>query len=130
MEADGSDATRLVDMGNRAYPPCWSPDSRRLAFMHSLEIYVIDVDERSLSQLTSTQWRMEAPPPHRPWSVEPTWSLDGERIAFASLRGASPVQQIYVVKVDGSDLIQLTVRGGGHPAWSPDGERIAFLASR
>jgi Tol biopolymer transport system component len=62
--------------------------------------------------------------------VAPTWSPDGSRIAFQSLRGGN--EDIYVMDADGSNLIRLTtsVAADMHPAWSPDGTRIAFVSSR
>jgi Tol biopolymer transport system component len=58
----------------------------------------------------------------------PVWSPDGERIAFASLR--SGTGEIYVMKRDGTDLTQLSHRGGewgiSYLAWSPDGSRIVY----
>jgi Tol biopolymer transport system component len=134
MEADGSNVIRLTDIGERSYPLCWSPDGTRIAFMYhgdNFEIYVVDADGGNLTQLTTTRWQMDAPPPINPWSVEPAWSPDGTRIAFSSLRGVAPSTQIYVVDIDGSDLTRLTVEGSGsYPAWSPDGERIAFTGKR
>ena len=59
-----------------------------------------------------------------PWgATEPTWSPDGERLAF-SLFGS-----IWVVHVEGGTAMQITSSEGyhDHPAWSPDGQRIAFV---
>jgi serine/threonine-protein kinase len=58
--------------------------------------------------------------------VQPTWSPDGSRIAFAA-----PVAdgfQLFVVNADGSNVRQLTHTKGSalDPAWSPDGSEIAF----
>jgi TolB protein len=61
----------------------------------------------------------------------PTWSPDSKRIAF--MGGVSAAEyDIWLVDVDGSNLIQLTDSPGpdGWPAWSPDGKRIAFTSVR
>jgi Tol biopolymer transport system component len=61
---------------------------------------------------------------------EPTWSPDGQRIAFASTIGA--VTNIWTVWTDGTHLIQLTFNAlnNRQPTWSPDGSKIAFVSDR
>jgi Tol biopolymer transport system component len=60
------------------------------------------------------------------FQVDPAWSPDGRRVAFASAREGS--LDIYVMDVDGTGTQRLTStkEDDGHPTWSPDGERIAF----
>jgi Tol biopolymer transport system component len=57
------------------------------------------------------------------------WSPDGSRVAFAASMDGDC--DIYLVDVDGSDLVNLTNSRAdeSHPAWSPDGSRIVFESS-
>ena len=60
------------------------------------------------------------------FQIEPAWSADGARIAFAS--GRSGTSDIYVMNADGTGTTQLTdtTDNDTHPTWSPDGSTIAF----
>jgi Tol biopolymer transport system component len=69
----------------------------------------------------------------------PSWSPDGERIAFVSDRafqdseGLNRNHEIYVMNCgDGSEQTRLTEESEDdfNPRWSPDGEKIAFVSSR
>jgi TolB protein len=61
-------------------------------------------------------------------NVDPTWSPDGQRIAFASLRGATT--ELYTMRADGGDVRQVThdLNIGGRSDWSPDGRALTFYA--
>lgn len=55
-----------------------------------------------------------------------TPSPDGAWIAFSSFRTGS--WQIYVMRVDGSDLRQITSSGNNwHSSWTPDGTKLTFV---
>ncbi len=65
------------------------------------------------------------------WSDEhPSWSPDGERLAFASNRDGD--SEIFVLHLETGNLRQITHNEGfdGHPSWSPDGRRIAFASDQ
>lgn len=61
----------------------------------------------------------------------PTWSPDGERIAFSAI-DQSGVIDLYVYGTGAGELRRLTNDSydDRDPAWSPDGERIAFSSDR
>ncbi len=58
--------------------------------------------------------------------LDPAFSPDGTRIAFASTRTGGG--DIYVMNADGTGVVRLTTDPGedAQPAWSPDGSEIAF----
>jgi PGF-pre-PGF domain-containing protein len=85
------------------------------------EIYVMNPDGSGQTRLTDNV----------AGDLDPSWSPDGSRIAFASYRSyrdGNP--EIYVMNADGSGQIRLTDNVAEYPAWSPDGSRIAFFSNR
>jgi Tol biopolymer transport system component len=74
------------------------------------EIYVIKPDGSAPVKLTA--------------GVDPAWSSDGNRLAFASGTGV-----LSVMNMDGTGLLQLTNQDAWQPPWSPDAASIAFMSS-
>ena len=84
MDADGNNQQRLTDNDFYDTHPSWSPDGKRIAFISrrdghfigegglSTEIYVMDADGGNEQRLTNNRKR----------DSSPSWSPDGERIAF------------------------------------------------
>jgi Tol biopolymer transport system component len=69
----------------------------------------------------------------RPYSYEPSWSPDGEALAFSGFVESSPTlvdasRELFVVSADGLRLRQLTTNRvyDKTPTWSADGSRLAF----
>lgn len=58
----------------------------------------------------------------------PTWSPDGDYVAFESYRGSPDHYAIFVVKRDGTGLAQVTnyALNAQHPSWSRDGHQMTF----
>jgi eukaryotic-like serine/threonine-protein kinase len=117
------DPQPLVFASDYSYSPAISLRGDRLAFLHY--------------QFDTNIWRAPVPRSDHSQPIKliastsedaaPSYSPDGERIAFASTRSGS--FEIYVANVDGSNQIQLTsmkTSDTGSPTWSPDGRQIAF----
>jgi Tol biopolymer transport system component len=62
--------------------------------------------------------------------LNPAWSANGRRIAFASKRDGN--YEIYVMDADGQNQTRLTSDPAidSTPAWSPDGRKIVFESGR
>ncbi len=120
MSLDGDPATAPVP----AYDSAWSRDGRRIAYSsftgdQKSVLYVADLhgDEVGAPRALTKQ-ELDA--------HGPAWSEDGSRIAFTGLWKDS--SQIFIIKADGSNLIQLSRDANmrcSHVSWSPDGRWIA-----
>ncbi len=124
MNANGSNQTRLTNRPIWNDAPVWSPDGRRIAWIHardeSIGLWVMNADGSNQRNLTPGM----AP-------AYPSWSPDGQTIAFsagAETNGYTS-EQVFTVNSDGSGLTRLTKSGTGgyYPRWSPEGSKIAFL---
>ncbi len=128
----GNNISKILNEKNTAVDyPDWSPDGNFIvasvvencklpAINCVFDIYTINADGTNLKNLTKTsasEW-------------VPTWSPDGQKIAFASDRDKD--SEIYVMDKDSSSLEKLTDNTGydGRPRWSPDGEKISFETDR
>ncbi len=144
MGSSGENRRRLTDpppsgsdaAGNMS--PAASPDGKRIVFVGSgedsaedqntHELYVMNADGSDVRQLTNNETL----------DADPTWSPDGEQIAFvrAESWGSEQVQMsLRVIDPNGSGEHVLRQEEEANkngavflnsPAWSPDGTRIAF----
>src|SRR5918911_856520 len=108
MSADGSNVRRLTDSAEDEGTPAWSPDGTKLAFARGLggcipeatcpgpDLYVIDADGKNEKRLTEG----------RVGDSSPSWSPDGTKIAFSSLRDGNA--EVYVMNPDGTGQVNVT----------------------
>ena len=126
MDADGANRTNITQ-NPRAYnrTPSWSPDGSKITFaavrdVHrvdlwnsDLDIFVMNADGTNPVKLTEDAR----------FNMFPSWSPDGERIAFArATHDDITDSDIYVMNADGTALVNLTQTPGVgecYPSWKP-----------
>jgi Tol biopolymer transport system component len=94
----------------------WSPNGAQLAYANPRgAIYVVGSDGRGRRKLIPRQGN------------EPSWSPDGNEIAFTHLvnRDDQTVSSVFVMKADGSNP-HLLIAHAFKPIWSPTGASILF----
>lgn len=101
----------------------WAPDGARIAFSSMGEIWVVELTTGEVTRVYD---------PGEPWARAFGWSPDGRRISMDVGIPGSGESDVWIVSVDGSDVVRLTDFPGreGNPVWSPDGSRIAFMAEQ
>jgi Tol biopolymer transport system component len=124
IRTNGSDRTRLTQSDFNDSEPSYSPSGNKIVFVRvgsdaTSQLYKMDPDGSNRDQLTSGPQGYPA--------ESPTWSPDGDRIAFE--RFVNGDISIYSIEPDGSDLIQHTFGDGARnrePSYSPSGRKIVY----
>jgi Tol biopolymer transport system component len=143
MAADSGETTSLSRGHFRG--PVWSPDGLSIAFRYhylvdyqadfATEVGVMAVDgSERITLVTEPSARAARLSSYRSLDV-PSWSADGEMIAFASQRGAEGGFRAWIVSRYGGEPRQLLPEFGAEHAWpsfnpTPDASDTIAVVSR
>ncbi len=122
IRPDGTGQAPVANWPSNTLATSWSPDGSALLvsteqFDLNSEIYTFAPTGVLIDRLTFDF----------AFDAMAYWSPDGSLIAL--MRGDPGASDLYVMRADGADEIQLTDYDGYEqsPSWSPDGQRIAFV---
>ena len=133
MNSDGSQQRQLTNFAQGACQPAWSPNGQRLAvispciakssgYYENAQIYTVDADGNNAEML----------PVSVPGDFDPTWSPEGDKIAFASLRNGNGIAHIFVYHFKDQRIEELsdTRYSDIQPVWRPNSKQIAFVREK
>jgi WD40 repeat protein len=116
------------------FNPTWAPDGHAVCFTGMTggltDLFVYDLNQSKLRRLTSDAYA----------DLQPAWSPDGRRIAFATDRFSSDlttltIGQYRLATVDAESGAIQAVRAftsgkNINPQWTPDGRALLFISDR
>ena len=146
--ADGSDPLELTKANGFVARPRWSPDGRRIAFLHveggsgggplaAQESRIGAIEEAIRNQRVAIvdvgtgNVRLVTPPDLHVYDYD--WSPESQRLAVTAAPGPGDdnwwVAQLYVVdcQTGKTSVVYHPRRQIAIPRWSPDGRTIAFI---
>lgn len=114
--------------------PTWSPNGTQLVFTGYAggfsDLFMVNSDGTELRRLTNDKFA----------DIHPAWAPDGQRIAFATDRGAvtsmseldvGPLQiATYDIATGRIDVLPAMAGQNTNPQWAPDGSSLAFISDR
>lgn len=119
VETRQADGTRRRQLATGS-APAWSPDGKRVAYLASDGVYVMNADGSAKVRIARAAGAEDVP----------SWSPNGRLLALTVGAGDSNGEtNVVVVAVVGERAVRV-IGGGSDPAWSPNGSLLAYVTGR
>jgi dipeptidyl aminopeptidase/acylaminoacyl peptidase len=122
---------RLITSGSAIYTdPSVAPDGRAIAVVHSIPSFADMNAQGVIATFTMDGGEPTWITDPLPRVGDPSWSPEGDRIAFAASISDEQLPGIYVIGADGSGMRLVAELDGftlSAPDWSPDGRELVFV---
>jgi len=121
--SDGRNIRRLTYNEAIDTAPCWSPNSREIAFISdrggSPQVYIMDAEGSSVRRVSFGGNHFDSP----------AWSPVGDRLVYVSR--VDNVFDLYIHNLRKNEVTKLTESNARNesPCWSPDGRHIIFSSN-
>lgn len=130
MDVDGNNVMKLTNNSVEDDAPCWSPNSKKIAFLSDGQLCIMDVEGKNLINLTKDHPKLIKAAGGKDYYqryhhlsnysiCSPCWSPDGKYISFIFIGGTKNVN-IYTINISNKKVRQVTNSFScGNLAWLP-----------
>lgn len=132
VSADQNNATAIATAPGDNFIGGWSPDSRWLLVIHTVEAAGKYRSSLYAYSAVTPAVRIALDTLSTHFVIDAVWSPLGPHVAWTARTGESRNRTVFVSLSDGTRAQNLSelASEGYHPAWSPDGRSVAFTSDR
>lgn len=119
VRPNGHDLRQITHVDGDAFYPDWSPDGRQIAFaINDCSVAIMNADGSDLRLIADDPALCQS---------DPSFTPDGQRLLFQHFDWlGTGLDEVWSMRLDGSDKRLVTGAGAVDPNASPDGRKLSF----